>query len=232
MEHGIPTFYKDIMMTLKTSKLEVGSRNENAPTLEPGSYPARLVQVIDLGVHPQPDFQGDAKPPKPMIMLTYELVDQFMQDEEGNDIKDRPRWISEQLPLFPLYSERAKSTKRYAVMDVNGTHSGDFAALLNSPVLVNIVNNPNKKDPTKVWENVGNVTLMRASEVKKLPPLVNEPKAFDMDEPDLEVFNSLPDWIKDKITNSLEFGSSELNEALGGEPATMVDELLDDEIPF
>ena len=232
MEHGIPTFYKDIMMTLKTSKLEGSGKNENAPTLEPGSYPARLVQVIDLGVHPQPDFQGDAKPPKPMIMLTYELVDQFMQDEEGNDIKDRPRWISEQLPLFPLYSERAKYTKRYAVMDVNGTHSGDFAALLNSPVLVNIVNNPNKKDPTKVWENVGNVTLMRASEVKKLPPLVNEPKAFDMDEPDLEVFNSLPDWIKDKITNSLEFGSSELNEALGGEPATMVDELLDDEIPF
>jgi hypothetical protein len=37
---------------------------------------------------------------------------------------------------------------------------------------------------------------------------------FDLDEPDMEVFNALPDWIKDKIKGNLNFQGSPLQAAL------------------
>lgn len=47
------------------------------------------------------------RPPVGYIMLTYELCTEFMKDEQGNDIEDKPRWLSESIPLLPLDSELA-----------------------------------------------------------------------------------------------------------------------------
>ncbi|MCI0528939.1 MAG: hypothetical protein L0Y56_15995, partial [Nitrospira sp.] len=51
------------------------------PPLENGLYPSRLVQVIDLGLQPR-SYKGEDKEPQGMIMLTYELVDAFLLDED------------------------------------------------------------------------------------------------------------------------------------------------------
>ena len=85
-------------MTLKAN--EVPSNGTRQEPIEPGSYPARLVQVIDLGLQPQ-EYLGEEKAPKIEITTTYELSDEFMKDEEGNDIEDKPRWVSETFPLNP-----------------------------------------------------------------------------------------------------------------------------------
>lgn len=218
-------------MSLNVSK--IGNKNEIAPTLEPGSYPARLVQVVDLGLQPQPPYQGVDKLPVRMIQLTYELIDEFMMDEEGNPIKDRPRWVSEHMPLLSIKSERAKSTQRYWVLDPTNKYGGDFAKLINTPVYVTIVLNPNKKDPNRPWENVANITPVREKEAKKFPELVNEAVVFDLEEPDFEVFKKLPEWVRNKITSNLEFQGSKLAALLGDIEQEEVDlEDLDDEIPF
>ena len=57
---------------------------------------------------------------------------------------------------------------------------------------------------------------MRAKEAAKAPALVNPTKVFDIDEPDMEVFNSLPEWIQEKMKNNLNFSGSPLEAALGG----------------
>lgn len=202
-------------MPLNANKVpHTGGSKVTQPTLEPGGYPGRLVQVIDLGLQPQPPYQGQEKPPAYKINLTYELSDEFCVDEEGNEEEDRPRWISEMIPVYPLDSDKAKSTQRYLSMDPNQEHDGDFSLLLSSPVTINLVNNPKGE---KVYTNVASLSPMRAKDAAKVPELVNEPVMFSLEEPDLDVFNNLPDFLKEIIKGNLEFAGSPLQKLLNGE---------------
>lgn len=182
--------------------------------LEPGNYPARVVQIIDFGLQAQRPFQGKDKPPVQEIGLTYELVDEFMKDEDGEDILDKPRWISEQIPLHNLKADRAKSTLRYNALDPQGAHDGDFSQLLDVPCMVTVVNNVSGD---KVYDNVGAIGPMRARDAANLPELKNAAKFFDLDAPDMEIFNSFPQWIQEKIKANLNYKGSPL-EKLAGAP--------------
>lgn len=51
---------------------------------------------------------------------------------------------------------------------------------------------------------------MRPKEAAKAPELVNPVKVFDIDEPDMEIFWSLPEWLQNKIKENLEYGGSVL----------------------
>lgn len=203
-------------MALNASKIG-GNKKESKfqmDPLEPGVYPTRLVQLIDLGLQPQRPYQGQEKPPAHEIMLTYEFVDEFLKDEDGNDVEDKPRWYSETIPLHPLIADRAKSTQRYNALDPEGKYGGDFVKCLSTPVNVTLVHNQNGD---KLYVNVANIAAMRPRDAAKCPELVNEPKYFDLDDPDVNVFGSLPEWIQDKIKKNLNFKGSKLEAALAGE---------------
>ncbi len=58
---------------------------------------------------------------------------------------------------------------------------------------------------------------MRPKDAKKTPDLVNESKFFSLDEPDLEVFLSLPDFLQEKIKGNLEYNGSVLQGLLEGD---------------
>jgi len=189
-----------------------GKNRVDQKNIEPGTYPARLVQIIDMGLQAQRAFQGQDKPPAQEIQLTYELVDEFMKDEEGNDVKDKPRWISETLPFYGLHADKAKSTQRYNALDPNGDLNGDFAGTIGFPINVTVVNNA-KGD--KVYDNIATISPMRPKDAANCPPLVNPPKVFDLDKPDLEVFNKLPKWIQDGIKENLNYAGSPLQKLLG-----------------
>ena len=223
-------------MTLNAKAIQSTSGNfKRPPALEAGNYPARVVQIIDLGIQPQRPFKGQEKPPKPEIYVTYELLDEFLLDEDGEEIEDRPRWISETIPMNPLNSELAKSTKRYVALDPELKHDGDWSKLIGTPCMVTIVANPAKdgrrdeEGNVVVYNNVAGVQAMRKKDAAKAKELVNEPKVFDMSDPDLDVFSSLPDWLKDKIKGALDFEGSALDVALGGEPKEAVEEVEEDE---
>lgn len=212
-------------MSLNAKKVPMaagkGDRVEQAP-MDPGTYPARVVQVLDMGVQPQRPYKGQDKPPAHMISLTYEFLDEFCLDEEGEEIEDKPRWLSEDFPLKNLEIDLATSTKRYKALDPDEVFDGDFTALVNATCMVTVVQNPDKngkKDAngkTKVYTNVSGVSAMRPKEAKNAAELVNEPKVFVLDEPDMTIFKSLPEWIQDKIKGNLEFEGSALQEALEG----------------
>lgn len=180
--------------------------------IAPGSYPARLVQIIDLGLQAQKPFQGKDKPPVQEIMFTYELVDEFMKDDEGNDIEDKPRWISESMPFHGLFADKAKSTQRYNAFDPSGAYDGDLTKAIGIALNVAVVNNA-KGD--KVYDNVGTVASMRPKDAEKCPALKNPTKVFDLDAPDMEVFGKLPKWVQDKIKGNLNYNGSALQKALG-----------------
>ncbi len=197
-----------------------GGGGKQQEPIEAGNYPARLVQVIDLGLQPQRPFKGEEKPPAHCIYTTYELLDEFMKDEDGNDDETKPRWQSEEMPLYNIGADLAKSTKRYKAIDPQLECEGDWGQLLGSPVMVTIT----AKEGTgnhlgKVFNNIGGTAPMRPKDAAKAEELKNPTKMFDLDNPDMEVFNSLPEWLREKIKGNLEFKGSKLDQMLGGAPA-------------
>jgi hypothetical protein len=200
-------------MALNARKVKSKANGPKQEPMDEGTYPARVVQVIDFGVQPQRPFKGVAKPPAQTIYQTYEFLDEFCKDENGDDLEDKPRWLSEQFPLFSLEADLAKSTKRYYALDPDEKYGGDFLLLAGEPCMVTINQYESKGE---VKNGVSSVAAMRPKEAAKAPELVNPPKVFVIDNPDLEVFKSLPDWMQEKIKESLEFEGSALDEALRG----------------
>lgn len=194
------------------------------PSIAAGTYPARIVQVIDMGLQPQRPYKVQEKPPAYEVGFTYELVDTFVVDEQGNEQEDKPRWISETIPLHPLVADKAKSTQRYHALDPEENFGGDFSKLADIPCNVLIVNN---QVGDRVYDNVASISPMRPRDAAKCPPLVNDVKVFSLEEPNLEVFNKLPAWIQDKIKSNLKFKGSKLDKLLGGEPVAAAAAPLD-----
>jgi hypothetical protein len=201
-------------MALNARKVKSVAKGPQQEVMEAGTYPARVVQVIDFGVQEQRPYKGVAKPPQQTIYMTYEFLDEFCKDEEGEDQEDKPRWLSEQFALLSLEADLATSTKRYKALDPDEDFGGDFTLLVSAPCMVTI----NQYESKGVMRNgVSSVAPMRPKEAAKAPDLVNPPKVFLIDAPDLEIFKSLPEWMQEKIKESLEFGGSALDEALNGD---------------
>jgi hypothetical protein len=192
-----------------------GMKTQDA--IDAGTYPARVVSILDLGLQPQRPYQGQDKPPKHEIRATYELVDEFCVGDDGVELEDKPRWISEDFPFNSLSADLAKSTKRYLALDPTQKLGGDFTLLVGMPCMVTVVNKEGAgKNVGRVFNNVGAVSGMRPKEAAKAAPLVNPTKVFVLDDPDLEVFRSLPEFLQDKIKGNLEYNGSVLQKLLQG----------------
>lgn len=210
-------------MAMNSKKVAKPSNSGNftpVEAMEPGTYPCRVVQVIDMGLQNQSSEKFGEKPPKQQIMVTYEFTDEFLKDENGDEDETKPRFLSEDFPLNHLDSDLAKSTKRYNAIDPTHEHDGDWAELIGIPVNVEI-NQYKKKQKDKdgndqFGNGIKNVLAMRPKDAKKVPELVNTPKVFDLEDPDMEIFNSFPDWLKDRIKDNLEYEGSPLQEELEG----------------
>lgn len=201
-------------MSLNLNKQKKGGGTAQ-PLIEVGTYPARLIRVLDMGMQAQAPYQGQDKPPAHMVDFTYELLDVFMVDKDGKEDEEKPRWISETFPLHHPSADLAKSTKRAKALDPNDDFKFDLTAMVGQPCMLTIVQ---KQSKGNTYANVGNITVMRAKDVEKAPKLKNEPVVFTLDDPDLEVFKSFPDWIQEKIKGNLEFKGSKLDQMLGGSP--------------
>ena len=213
---------------LNASKV-TGKAGMKKEILDPGVYPGRVVQLIDLGLQEQRPYQGKEKAPVNEVMLTYELADEFMFNEAGEQLLDKPRWISETFAFHSINAERAKSTARYTALDPDNVYGGDFTKLLGLPCNITVVVNPGRgTNAGKEYENVAGIAPMRKKDADKLPPLVNPTKLFDLDAPDLEVFTSLPDWVKEKIKKNLNYNGSKLQGLLKEKPVVAEDDKQDE----
>lgn len=224
-------------MALNASKVRSTGNKVTQPLLEEGTYPARLVQVIGLGLQNRDAYAGVEKEPCYQIHVTYEMADEFMVDENGNVLEDKPRWLSERMNFFNLESDKATSTKRYLALDPTKEKGGDWAALVGSPVMVTVGHKEGTgKNVGRTFERIINTAKMREKDLKNLEDLKNPTLVFDAldEDPDIEAFNSLPQFLQDIIKNNLEFNGSALQAKLGGKakaaaPADEEDEQPDDE---
>lgn len=214
----------------KAPKPQSNSNRVQQELMEVGTEEARVVAVIDLGLQPQRPYKGQDKPPVNMVRLTYEFPNLFIVDENGEELEDKPRWLSEDIAFKSLELDLAKSTKRYKAIDPEDTNDGDFTGLVGMPCMVTVGQYSYMKDgQEKSGNQVNDVSPITKRKADKLGELVNKPQVFLLDDPDMELFESFPDWLKDKIKGNLEFAGSPLEEALNGGKKTKPKEQPKDE---
>jgi len=229
------------MAGLNARKIKSKSKFVEQPLLAVDNYPARVVQVVDLGLQDGGEWKGEKKPPANVIRITYELVDAFMVDKDGKEQEDKPLWLSEDLKLYSPDADLAKCNKRYKAIDPTEVFDFDWSQIIGCPCTVLTIH---KESKGKTYCNIGNVTPYIVSKRNpELPEVQGNSSFFSLAEPDLEVFNSYPEWIRDKITGNLEFNGSPLQQALDGgespkaqpkapEPEFEAEEEDFDDIPF
>ena len=202
-------------MGLNAKELPSTNSGHRQEPLDAGTYPARLVQIIDLGLQKQSPYKGEEKPPCNELYTTYELLDEFCVDEDGNVEEDRPRWVSERYPFHSLEADRARSTHRYMALDPDEEHEGDWTQLVATPCMINLTATEGKgKNANKVFNNIDGVSSMRTKDADKAEPLKNDPKIFSLDEPDMEIFMKLPKFLQDIIKDNLDYEGSDLEKAI------------------
>lgn len=101
----------------------------------------------------------------------------------------------------------------------------DITKLLDKFCLLQITHTTSK-DGQKTYANVDGIMT-----TKKKVDGVNEICSFNIEDPDMDVFNDLPDWLQNKIEEAPEWSATEEEEApAAAEPAKTEKKLATDEI--
>ena len=204
-------------MTIKVTETKQAPANRVVQDeLAISNYMCRIAQIIDMGMHHKDEWDTETnkyvaavdKAPVNKLMVTYEFTTEYMKDKDGTELEDKPRWLSETFALYPTTVDLAISTKRYNALDPKGDFGGDWGKLAAAPCTVTIAHKKSGK------AKVGNVSPpMKGIPV---PELKNPVKVFDLSDPDLTIFHSLPQWLQDDIKKNLEFEGSLLQRRLAG----------------
>lgn len=196
--------------------------------IEDGTYVARFVQLIDLGDQEQIDFSTkESKGWARELWWTFEFPTERIEVNE----EDRPRWLSKAVKFST--HEKSTMTAWLKALDPKGT-AKTLDELIGRSVMVEV--GSTSGDKAKI------TNVMKVMKGVKVGELENEPDTFDMDEPDMAVFDKLPDFLKERIKEAQNFPNSalaiELNKrgedtGASEDNAEEADEPdFDDDIPF
>jgi len=191
-----------------------------------GSHLGRCWRIIDLGSQ-KVEYMGETKVQR-KIMIGWEL---FGEDDDGAPLKTddgKPMSIFKQYTLS--WSENANLRKdlqawRGKPWTDAEANRFDLKTVLGAFCMLNvIVTNKNGK----TYSNVGGISPVPAMmKSAGLPNGVNKTQLFTIADPDMDVFDSLSNHIKQKIEGSPEWQSRGNKPA----PSTGFDDMEDD-IPF
>ena len=167
-----------------------------------GNYVARCYSMIEIGTVKE-SFQGDEKTLH-KVRIGWELPTELkvFNEEKG----EQPCVISKEYTL----SMNEKATLRKMLASWRGkdfteaeAKSFDITKLLGVACMLNIIEKPGTKDPSVVYNEIASVSPMIKG--MQCPAQVNPTFVISYDKFDFEKYESLPDFIKDKMKTSEEF---------------------------
>ncbi len=217
--------------------MAINATTNSAPRelIEAGLHMARCYKMVQVGTVREL-FKGEYKTMQ-KIRIGWELPELLKVFKEGTG--PQPRVFEQEFTLS--MGEKANLRKiltswRGRAFTEEEAKCFDVTKLIGVPCLLNITHKPSKSDPTKIYEDISGITpLMKG---QKCPPQVNPSFILSFDEWDENKFNSLPDFVKDKIKTSLEYQAMQTkaqNLFVGddGLPKDLPADFYDDEdIPF
>lgn len=167
-----------------------------------GNYPARCYQMLQIGTVTEV-INGEVKQLN-KVRIGWELPTELKVFKEENG--EQPLVISDEFTL----SMHEKASLRKMLASWRGkdftedeAKSFDITKLLGKPCLINIIHKPSKKDPTRIYEKIGSVSSIPKG--MEVPEQMNKTMVLSYDDFNYSIYESLPDFIKDKIKGSLEF---------------------------
>lgn len=167
-----------------------------------GNHVARCISVIHIGTTEEESMFGLKKRNK--ISITWELPNETKVWKEGEP--EKPYVVSEEYALsMDSKSNLRKTANSWRGKELTDEEARvfDISKFAGAACMLNVVHNPSKKDPSKVYANVASISPMPKGLV--CPPAINEVKVLDYDNFDWDYFNSLSDYMKGKIQRTDEY---------------------------
>lgn len=200
----------------------------------PGMHLARCYRVVDLGTQ-KSEYLGTVKH-LPKVMLQFEV---HGEDENGKPIvtaKNEPMTISKNFTL----SLAEKATLR---KDLQTWRGREFTAeelrgfelknVLGAWAMISVIKSTGNNG--KEYTNIAAI-MQVPPQVKKagLPEGHNKTGIFSIDEPDMTMFDTFSDGLKQKIQGSPEWQAREGQQYAKNESASKSSGFddMDDDIPF
>lgn len=178
-----------------------GTQRELIPA---GNYIARCYQMIEIG-KVEEIIIGEKKTLR-KVRIGWELPDELrvFNPEKG----EQPCVISQEFTLS--MNEKANLRKMLASwrgkdFTEEEARCFDISKLLGVPCMLNIIHKPSKADASKVYEQIGSVSPLPKS--VKCPDQINRTLVLSYDNFDWGIFDSMPDFIKQKMKGSQEFAA-------------------------
>lgn len=208
-----------------------------------GGHLARLVEIIFLGQQSIRKFGTEHYEDKPMVRLTFELVNSMIDrviDEETGETEKQPHWVSREIPVSNSdkstfikwatrlganvvqtdeYSFTPKGTKDKVTVR---QFDADYSEVLGNACQVFIQvdewedkNTGEKREAAKIKD------LMEPMQGLEVKELFNEDRKkifspYDPSPLSVATFNELPSWVQDKITSASDWESTPLKQAIDG----------------
>lgn len=176
-----------------------GTKRELIPA---GNYIARCYQMIEIGTVNE-IIMGTPKQ-LTKVRIGWELPTEKRVFDEAKG--EQPLVISKEYTL----SLNEKSNLRKMLASWRGkdftedeAKCFDITVLVGIPCMLNIIHKPKKTDPTQIFEEIGSISAMPKG--VRPPEAINKNFVLSYDNFDEEKFNSLPEFIKQKMQGSLEY---------------------------
>lgn len=170
--------------------------------IEPNNYIARCYKMLEIGTV-QETIMGEVKTLK-KVRIGWELPTELRLFNEEKGMQ--PIVIDKEYTL----SMHEKSSLRKDLKSWRGkdfteeeARSFDITKLIGAQCMLNIILKPSKKDQTIVYNDIAGITPMPKG--FECPPAVNPKQLLEFDNFNQELFDYLPDFIKDKIKSSEEY---------------------------
>jgi hypothetical protein len=203
--------------------LTLKQTTEDFPILPEGQYIARCFKVIDLGTQTI-EWNGEEKL-QPKVMVSWEVL----EDTSGNKpmMNDgRPFAISK--TYTASLSERANLYQdlvawRGRAFTNEELLGFDISKLLGAYCQIQVIHSKGKD---RTYANIN--TIMAT---KDKPKGVNPIIMFDINNPDMDVFNSFSDYLKDKIRSSQEWQNKDKDEEPVEQRDVVIEDLGDEDPP-
>lgn len=206
----------------------IATTNQTQRELVPvGNHLAICYQMIEIGT--VEEIVMNEKKILKKVRIGWELPNEtkVFNEEKG----EQPFVMSKEYTL----SMHEKSTLRADLKSWRGkdfseeeAKAFDITKLLGKPCMINVIHKPSK-DGLKTYSQISAITGVPKG--MTVPPQSNRTICLSYDNFDENEFNALPDFIKDKMKNSIEYAAMKQPNHVNMSQAEHVTDPVDD-LPF
>ena len=174
-----------------------------------GTYIGRCFKIIDLGTQTT-EWQGEKKQQR-KVLICWELLDDTVKMEDGRPFAATKKYTASLHEKAQLRKDlEAWRGKKFTEDELEGF---DLKNVMGAYCMIQIVHSTDG--------NYANVNAIMST--KEKPEAVNPNMFFDISEPDMEVFNSLSDRLKEQIESAPEWNAKDTVAEVGDEPVNLDD---------